>query len=225
MESEDYQPKGEQEEEFKGPAPDFDKIALDKQFVPSLYEDENTDFRVIKPQLHGSHIVYHVQGADKQGPWEGVRRYNHFFSLAEALSKRWPGLVIPHVPSKKAIGNKEVKFIYERKYYLERFLRKCAKHDFIINSEEFRIFARPGAGDVEKMLDRLPKIPFGTMVERTREVGNINERMYDFADKERFSGAITEFAFFARKVLLQMKTLKKNLREFRDNKTQSIANN
>jgi hypothetical protein len=49
MESEDYQPKGEQEEEFKGPAPDFDKIALEKQYVPSLYEDENTDFKVIKP--------------------------------------------------------------------------------------------------------------------------------------------------------------------------------
>jgi len=175
--------------------------------------------------LHGSHIVYHVQGVDKQGPWEGTRRYNHFFCLHEALSKRWPGLLIPKIPSKKAIGNKEVKFIYERKFYLERFLRKCAKYDFIINSEEFRIFARPSSGDVEKMLDRLPRIPYGTMIERTREVANINERMYDFADKERFNGIVTEFSFFAKKVLMQMKTLKKNLRDFRDNKTLQIANN
>ena len=82
-------------------------------------------------------------GTDKQGPWEGTRRYNHFYILHEVLSKRWPGMLVPKVPSKKAIGNKEVKFIYERKFYLERFLRKCAKYDFIINSEEFRIFARP----------------------------------------------------------------------------------
>lgn len=40
---------GGEEEEFKGPAPDFDKIPLDKQFMPSLYEDENFDFKVIKP--------------------------------------------------------------------------------------------------------------------------------------------------------------------------------
>lgn len=67
----DYQNKPEEgagagageEEEFKGA--DFDKIPLEKQFVPSLYEDENFDFKVVKPQLHGSHIVYHVQGVDK----------------------------------------------------------------------------------------------------------------------------------------------------------------
>jgi hypothetical protein len=35
--------------------------------------------------LHGSHIVYNVQGVDKQGPFEGVRRYNHFHCLYEAL--------------------------------------------------------------------------------------------------------------------------------------------
>ena len=144
------------------------------------------DFKVVKPQLHGSHIVYHVQGADKQGPWEGTRRYNHFCSLHQSLSKRWPGMVIPKIPTKKAIGNKEVKFIYERKFYLERFLRKCAKFDFLINSEEFRIFARPASGDVEKMLERLPRVPYGTMIERTREVTNIQERLYDFADKERY---------------------------------------
>ena len=42
-----------------------------------------------------------------------------------------------------------MKFIIERRYYLERFLRKCAKYDFLINSEEFLIFSRPN-GDIEK---------------------------------------------------------------------------
>jgi len=213
-----------EEEEYKG-SPDFDKIPLEKNYVPSLYDDENMDFKVIKPQLHGSHIVYHVIGVDKQGPWEGTRRYNHFYCLHEALSKRWPGLLIPKIPKKKAIGNKEVRFIYERKFYLERFLRKCARQDYLINSEEFRIFARPASGDIEKMLERLPRIPSGTMIERIREVTNVNEKLFDFADKERFNTVVIEFSFFAKKVLLQLKGLKKTLGNFRDVKTQSIANN
>jgi len=109
---------------------------------------------------------------------------------------------IPKLPSKKTIGNKEVKFIYERKFYLERFLRKCARYDFIINSEEFKIFARPSNGDIDKMLERLPKIPSGTLIERTREVTNVQERLFDFADKERFNNVVIEFGFFAKKVLL-----------------------
>jgi hypothetical protein len=64
---------------------------------------------------------------------------------------RWPGVYIPKVPPKKAIGNKDMKFIIERRYYLERFLRKLSKYDFLINSEEFLIFARPN-GEIEKIL-------------------------------------------------------------------------
>lgn len=50
----DYAAKQEnaaaEEEEFKGgQAPDFDKINLDKQYIPSLYDDENFDFKVVKP--------------------------------------------------------------------------------------------------------------------------------------------------------------------------------
>jgi hypothetical protein len=47
----EYKPSAEQtgeEEEFKGNA-DFDKVQLDKQFVPSLYEDDNLEFKVAKP--------------------------------------------------------------------------------------------------------------------------------------------------------------------------------
>jgi len=75
----------EGEEEFKAGEVDFDKVPLDKQQIPTIYDDENFDFKVVKPQLHGSHIVYHVQGVDKQGPWEGTRRFNHFYALYEAL--------------------------------------------------------------------------------------------------------------------------------------------
>jgi len=133
-------------------------------------------------------------------------------------------LLIPKIPAKKAIGNKEVKFIYERKFYLERFLRKCARHDFLINSDEFKCFAGRNGTDIEKALDRLPRLPSGTMIERTREVTNINERQYDFADKERLNNVIAEFKIFAQKVLLQMKGLKKQLDTSRSVRLQSILN-
>jgi chemotaxis protein histidine kinase CheA len=108
---------------------------------------------------------------------------------------------------------------------LERFLRKCAKFDYLINSDEFKIFARPASGDVEKMLDRLPRIPYSSMIERFREITGINEMNYDFADKERYSQVVAEFSIFAKKVLIQMKAMKKSLSGFRDNRMQSIANN
>lgn len=63
------------------------------------------------------------------------------------------------------------------------------------------------------------------MIERFREITEINERSYDFADKERLSQVVAEFSIYAKKVLLQMKTMKKSLSNFRDVRMQSIANN
>lgn len=108
---------------------------------------------------------------------------------------------------------------------MERFLRKCAKFDFLVNSDEFKIFARPGAGDIEKMLDRLPRVPYGTMIERARQVTGVNEKNYDFADKERLNQVVAEFSIYAKKVLGQMKLMKKSLSAFRDVRMQTIANN
>jgi len=69
-----------------------------------------------------------------------------------------------------------VKFIYERKFYLERFLRKCARYDYLINSEEMKVFSRPGGGDLEKMLDRLVRPTPSKLVESLREITNVQER-------------------------------------------------
>ncbi len=57
------------------------------------------------------------------------------------------------MPPKKAVGNKDVKFIIERRYFLERFLKQISQLPYLMNSEEFRIFARPeftgGNSDVQ----------------------------------------------------------------------------
>jgi hypothetical protein len=58
---------------------------------------------------------------------------------------------------KKAIGNKDVKFINERRFYLERFLKKMSPFDFILECGEFKAFTRPN-GDIEKIFNSMPKI-------------------------------------------------------------------
>ena len=54
--------------------------------------------------------------------------------MYEKLRQRWPGIPIPSIPPKKAIGNKDLKFINERRFYLERFLKKLSNFDFVIES-------------------------------------------------------------------------------------------
>ena len=58
------------------------------------------------------------------------------------LNDRWPGCYVPAIPEKQAIGDKEQGFIEERRLLLERFIRECAKYEFIIESKEFKIFSR-----------------------------------------------------------------------------------
>lgn len=52
-------------------------------------------------------------------------------------------------------GNKDEKFVEERRALLERFLRELAQYDFLIESKEFKIFAR-GQGEVTNELEKLP---------------------------------------------------------------------
>jgi hypothetical protein len=93
-----------------------------------------------------------------------------------------------------------MKFIIERRYYLERFLRKIAKNDYLLNSDEFLMFSRPN-GDIEKMLSKIPRQPTQTIIERVRKVTDINEKRYDMTDKERYHNTLIEFNFFAKKVM------------------------
>jgi len=124
-----------------------------------------TSFRVSNPQKIGKTIKYTVSGKDSEGDFEVVRRYNEFDALRQVLSIRWPGCYIPYIPEKKLdfpdVGNQgkidssEAKFIEERRALLERFVRELARHDFLVESREFKIFARQ-PGEVDTMLKNLP---------------------------------------------------------------------
>lgn len=62
------------------------------------------------------------------------------------------------------------------------------------------MFSRP-AGDIEKLLSRLPRMPTSVLLDRIRKSGDINERMFDLTEKERFSNAAVDCAFYIKKVL------------------------
>jgi sorting nexin-1/2 len=138
--------------------------------------------------MKSGHIVYTCKGVDEQGSWEGDRRFNEFFKLRAMLEQRWPGIPIPELPPKKAIGNKDIKFINERRFYLERFLKKMAAFPYILNSKEFLIFTRPPSSDIEKSINAIPKLPTSEIVDRQREALKCEDHLYDPIQKDKLDG-------------------------------------
>lgn len=62
------------------------------------------------------------------------------------------------------------------------------------------MFSRPN-GDVEKLLGRLTKMPTVALLDRVRKSADINERMYDMEQKEKYSNVSVDAVFFIKKVL------------------------
>lgn len=105
-------------------------------------------FQVGQPSLlKDKYVVYMTKGVDgKNQRWEANRRYNEFYQLKEAMRMTWPGIFIPYMPSKKLIGNRDVKFIIERRYFLERFYMQMSRYDYLIYGPEWHLFCRPKEG-------------------------------------------------------------------------------
>lgn len=84
--------------------------------------DANPEFSLTSPSLlNGRYVVYRITGLDNNGYFTGNRRYNEFYLLRQILVLNFPGIFIPPVPGKKLVGNKDFKFILERRYYLGKY--------------------------------------------------------------------------------------------------------
>ena len=98
----------------------------------------NPEFSLSNPSLlNGRYVVYKITGVDNEGYFTGNRRYNEFYLLRQVLVLNFPVIYICPVPGKKLVGNKDFKFILERRYYLERFFLKLSSAEYLINSKEF----------------------------------------------------------------------------------------
>ena len=70
-----------------------------------LEKEEIMDVYVKNPMDQSGHIVYDVKGIDRDGVFEGKRRYNDFLAIRNLFVARYPGLVVPKIPPKKALVN------------------------------------------------------------------------------------------------------------------------
>jgi len=61
---------------------------------------------------------------------------------------------VPSIPPKKAVGNKDAKFIFNRRYFLERFFKQISSLDFLLKSEQLRIFTRPQHASITLSIEK-----------------------------------------------------------------------
>lgn len=80
---------------------------------------------------------------------EARHRYSEFESLRGSLSKLYPTLIVPPIPSKQTIGDYAVKqgkakedatLIARRKRLLQTFLNRLARHPILSNEHVFHRF-------------------------------------------------------------------------------------
>ncbi|XP_072916589.1 sorting nexin-29 isoform X1 [Hemitrygon akajei] len=67
--------------------------------------------------------VYQVYIRIKDDEWNVYRRYTEFRALHNRLRTKFPTVNTFHFPPKKAIGNKDAKFVEERRKQLQEYLR------------------------------------------------------------------------------------------------------
>ncbi len=131
--------------------------ASQKIFKPSqakrkdvLTEKECEVMAEITTFVKAAHVTYTVKGFDRKGEFEVLRRYSEFHALHNALVNRFPGIYVPAIPPKKAMGNTDLGFVIERRYFLDRFLSLVSEIDYLAFSEEFKLFMR-NSGDFDKV--------------------------------------------------------------------------
>ena len=89
------------------------------------------------------------------------------------------------------MGDKEEGFIEERRSLLDRFIRECAKFEFILESQEFKICARQ-SGEVGETLEKLGAQTPGQILDKYRNCFKITEEI-DNSEVARYREKINIF--------------------------------
>ena len=120
----------------------------------------------IKDDRSGKYTIFNVKGSDQEGLFQVERRYSDFAHFRQALVQRWPGCYIPPIPSKKMFGNLDLKFVEERRRFLQYFCNKLTEQKQMYYSDEGRVFFKSKSQDVEKLLLQLPLLHTVDIVNR-----------------------------------------------------------
>lgn len=183
--------------------PHENKFVFDAPYPDVLSVDPT--WSVSNPQKMG-HITYTVSGEDKDGKFEGSRRYKDFHSLRQTLVNRWPGVYVPPIPPKQSVGNKKDKFVANRMHFLDLFMKKIAKIPHLVNSDEFSRFSKP-AGDITATLSALGPINPVDLKERLEKELDVSPEQ-DEATVNQCREQVNDFQAFLKKMVPTLKTIR-----------------
>ena len=150
-----------------------------------------------------NHLQFSIAGKDIP---QGIkRRYNDFFQLREKLIENWPGVYIPHIPSKKKVGELNRKTVLLRIRALNVFLYNISKIPYLSQSEEIKSF-QTLTDDFGKAIEKMPKSSFVEILEKYKNAFPTYNVNYDFNQgKEK----INVFDSFLKKIKNNLSTFKK----------------
>ncbi|CAI2184719.1 16472_t:CDS:10, partial [Funneliformis geosporum] len=109
----------------------------------------NFDITVEDPQKIGdaisAHIIYKVRtrttsSAFRNQDFTVLRRYRDFLWLYNQLTFGNPGVIVPPVPGKHAIGRFQDEFVENRRQALEKCLNKITSHPILYRDPDLKLF-------------------------------------------------------------------------------------
>ncbi|KAK4051243.1 Vacuolar protein sorting-associated protein vps5 [Microbotryomycetes sp. JL201] len=91
------------------------------------------------------HTVYTVRTRTtsptfRKSDFSVLRRYSHFLWLYEALVSNNPGVIVPGMPEKNALGRFGSDFVENRRLGLEAALMKIVQHPMLVGDPDLRLF-------------------------------------------------------------------------------------
>ncbi|CAO3620525.1 unnamed protein product [Cunninghamella echinulata] len=112
-----------------------------------------------------AHIVYKVKTktnspAFRSSEFVVARRYRDFLWLYNQLTNGNPGVIVPPVPEKHALGRFQDEFVESRRIALERCLRKTVSHPMLYGDPDLKVFLESESFNIEKRQKRAePETP------------------------------------------------------------------
>ncbi|XP_075220784.1 sorting nexin-29 isoform X2 [Lycorma delicatula] len=121
----------EELEALRGPLPidsDDDDLGptLVSLWIPSVF---------LSGQSPHTHHVYQVHIRICDDEWNIYRRYTQFYNLHKQLKKQYSVITTFQFPPKKTIGNKDARFVEERRHRLQQYLRRVMNYMILNNSQ------------------------------------------------------------------------------------------
>lgn len=116
------------------------KVPVDIDHSSNGYEPDLIQVTVHDPQTVGdglkAHTIYSLttkttSSAFRSSQMTIQRRFKEFLWLYSQLSEHNPGVIVPPVPEKHAIGRFEEDFVENRRYHLERMMQKISRHPIL----------------------------------------------------------------------------------------------